>query len=182
MLIIILATDMESHSRILREMVERLARPEPFEPSPPYTPPGSLSPLREEFNSFASTPPGSPLREQLTSVEEGPKGELGDTGERKETFVKVYKNPLQSAPPITSSNDVLLLLQMIIKCADLSNVVKPFFVSKRWAALLLLEWFRQGEIEKQLGLPISKFMDREDPTTLMLVVACPLGHTACFSA
>jgi hypothetical protein len=116
--------------------------------SPPYTPPGSLSPLRDDFRSFPNTPPGSPPREE----------------------VKVYKNPLQSAPPITSRNDVMLLLQMIIKCADLSNVVKPFFLSKRWAALLLLEWFRQGEIEKQLGLPISKLMNREDPTTLMVVL------------
>lgn len=165
MLTIILATDMEAHGRILRELTDRLGRPDPFELSPPYTPPGSLSPLREEFGSFASTPAGSPRRED----DENTEGSQESMGEEKGTFVKIYKNPLQSAPPITSSNDVILLLQMIIKCADLSNVVKPFFLSKRWAALLLLEWFRQGEIEKQLGLPISKFMDREDPTTLMLV-------------
>lgn len=71
--------------------------------------------------------------------------------------------------PLSSSNDVILFMQMIIKCADLSNVMKPFFLSKRWSALLVLEWFRQGDIERELGMHISKFMDREDPTTLMSV-------------
>jgi hypothetical protein len=54
--------------------------------------------------------------------------------------------------------------------------VKPFFLSKRWSALLVLEWFRQGDIERELGMHISKFMDREDPTTLMSV---PFILTSC---
>lgn len=83
------------------------------------------------------------------------------------------KSPLPKylLPPLSSSNDVVLYLQMIIKCADLSNVVKPFFLSKRWSALLLLEWFRQGDIERELGMRVSKFMDRDEPTTLMCVLA-----------
>lgn len=67
----------------------------------------------------------------------------------------------------TSSEDTLLLLQMIIKCADLSNVMKPFFLAKRWTSLLLLEWFKQGDKERQLGLQISKYMNRDDSSALM---------------
>lgn len=78
-------------------------------------------------------------------------------------------NPKYLLPPLTSSSDVMLYMQMIIKCADLSNVVKPFFLSKRWSALLLLEWFRQGDIERELGMRVSKFMERSEPTTLMYV-------------
>ncbi|KAH7331498.1 hypothetical protein KP509_20G036700 [Ceratopteris richardii] len=73
-------------------------------------------------------------------------------------------NSVQSSP--SSTRDAVLLLKMIIKCADISNVVKPFFLSKRWAALLLTEWFRQGDSERKLGLPVSKNMDSANPVAL----------------
>nr|BCL77501.1 bifunctional adenylyl cyclase/cAMP phosphodiesterase [Anthoceros agrestis] len=65
------------------------------------------------------------------------------------------------------SSDATLLCQMIIKCADLSNVMKPFFLARRWASLLLLEWFNQGDMERKLGLPISRFMERGDASALI---------------
>ncbi|XP_057871704.2 uncharacterized protein LOC131078078 [Cryptomeria japonica] len=66
----------------------------------------------------------------------------------------------------SSTSDALLLMRMLIKCADISNIMKSFSLSKRWAELLLIEWFRQGDLEKKLGLLVSKNMDREDPSTL----------------
>eukprot|EP01018_Ginkgo_biloba_P017769 Gb_02192 [translate_table: standard] len=76
-----------------------------------------------------------------------------------------------SVPP--STKDALLLMRMIIKCADISNVMKPFSLSKRWAALLLIEWFRQGDLEKRLCMPVSKNMDREDPSALQsMTIGC----------
>lgn len=102
-----------------------------------------------------------------TSSSAGPEGDRSTSQSPPES-----KSPLPKylLPPLSSSNDVVLYLQMIIKCADLSNVVKPFFLSKRWSALLLLEWFRQGDIERELGMRVSKFMDRDEPTTLMCVL------------
>lgn len=101
--------------------------------------------------------------EASTSSSSGPAGDASTSQppERKSPLPKYL------LPPLSSSNDVVLYLQMIIKCADLSNVIKPFFLSKRWSALLLLEWFRQGDIERELGMRVSKFMDRDEPTTLM---------------
>lgn len=144
MIVLILATDMGEHARILREVGERVQDLRPFEQSPFYTPPGCLSPILRDAESSSSgnTTAGAKSSDAPPSPKRLPD--------------KVYKNPLSPSPPIQSTSDVMLLIQLIIKCADISNVVKPFFLSKRWAALLLLEWFRQGEIEKQLGLPISK--------------------------
>ncbi|EFJ09864.1 hypothetical protein SELMODRAFT_427736 [Selaginella moellendorffii] len=48
-----------------------------------------------------------------------------------------------------SSDDVLLLMKVIMKCSDISNTIRPYPLSKKWAALLLLEWFRQGDVERR---------------------------------
>lgn len=50
---------------------------------------------------------------------------------------------------------------MIIKCGDISNVCRPFDLAKKWAGILLSEYFRQGDIERERGLPTSPFMDRQ---------------------
>jgi hypothetical protein len=54
-----------------------------------------------------------------------------------------------------------LMANMLLKCADISNVVKPFHIAKRWAEVLCTEFFMQGDIEKAKGLDISPLMDRD---------------------
>lgn len=56
--------------------------------------------------------------------------------------------------------DRLLYLIMIIKCADLSNPSRDFGIYKKWVARVLEEFFNQGDKERDLGLPVSQFMDR----------------------
>ncbi|KAJ3208898.1 High affinity cAMP-specific and IBMX-insensitive 3',5'-cyclic phosphodiesterase 9A [Entophlyctis luteolus] len=57
-----------------------------------------------------------------------------------------------------------LLLQMIIKCSDISNEVRPKHVSEPWVDNLLEEFFCQSDREKKEGLPTAPFMDREKVT------------------
>ncbi|KAJ3248279.1 hypothetical protein HDU78_001285 [Chytriomyces hyalinus] len=57
-----------------------------------------------------------------------------------------------------------LLLQMIIKCSDISNEVRPKHVSEPWVDNLLEEFFCQSDKEKRDGLPTAPFMDREKVT------------------
>jgi hypothetical protein len=57
-----------------------------------------------------------------------------------------------------------LLLQMIIKCSDISNEVRPKVVSEPWVDCLLEEFFHQSDIEKEKGLPTAPFMDRAKVT------------------
>ncbi|KAJ3167680.1 hypothetical protein HDU88_002127 [Geranomyces variabilis] len=57
-----------------------------------------------------------------------------------------------------------LLLQMITKCADISNEVRPKQISEPWVDNLLEEFFTQSDREKAEGLPFAPFMDRQKVT------------------
>ncbi|KAF9964263.1 High affinity cAMP-specific and IBMX-insensitive 3',5'-cyclic phosphodiesterase 9A [Mortierella alpina] len=52
------------------------------------------------------------------------------------------------------------LCNCLLHAADISNAVKPWTVCKRWSDLVVQEFFRQGDIEKAQGLPVSPNMDR----------------------
>eukprot|EP00741_Cyanophora_paradoxa_P003254 tig00000691_g3162.t1 len=56
--------------------------------------------------------------------------------------------------------DRRMLVEIILKCADISNVVKPFPIAKRWGDVLQEEFFHQGDKERELGLPVSPMCDR----------------------
>jgi hypothetical protein len=45
-----------------------------------------------------------------------------------------------------TSDQKKLLANILLKCADISNVVKPFHIAKRWAEILCNEFFIQGSI------------------------------------
>ncbi|KAK2151521.1 hypothetical protein LSH36_361g08022 [Paralvinella palmiformis] len=57
---------------------------------------------------------------------------------------------------------------VMIKCCDISNEVRPFEVSEPWVDCLLEEYFNQViyplDREKEEGLPVAPFMDREKVT------------------
>jgi hypothetical protein len=57
----------------------------------------------------------------------------------------------------------VLLLQVLLKAADISNPGKPFEIAKYWANMVQEEFFGQGDIEKEKAFPVSPFMDREKP-------------------
>eukprot|EP01047_Picozoa_sp_COSAG01_P039852 COSAG01_NODE_3316_length_6272_cov_4.305376_6_plen_199_part_00 len=44
--------------------------------------------------------------------------------------------------------------------ADLSNLVRPFPIAKKWAHLILEEFCQQGDTERRLGLPVSPLCER----------------------
>ena len=56
------------------------------------------------------------------------------------------------------------LLQMIVKCSDISNEVRPNTVAEPWVDNLLEEFFCQSDREKSEGLPTAPFMDRQKVT------------------
>eukprot|EP01002_Notosolenus_urceolatus_P014093 NODE_524_length_2000_cov_59.356740_g418_i0.p1 GENE.NODE_524_length_2000_cov_59.356740_g418_i0~~NODE_524_length_2000_cov_59.356740_g418_i0.p1 ORF type:complete len:603 (-),score=193.63 NODE_524_length_2000_cov_59.356740_g418_i0:192-1979(-) len=61
-------------------------------------------------------------------------------------------------------DDVRLALSMGIKMADISNCGRPEHLYLKWASKIADEFFMQGDREKNLGLPISPFMDRSQPS------------------
>jgi hypothetical protein len=52
------------------------------------------------------------------------------------------------------------VLNMLIHSADISNPAKPGKISQQWTDRVYEEFFRQGDIEKKLGIPISMMCDR----------------------
>jgi hypothetical protein len=64
-----------------------------------------------------------------------------------------------------------LVLEMAIKCADLNNPTKPVEQCKTWAYKVMQEFFTQGDLERKMGIPVSKFMDREDTN----IPRCQIG-------
>jgi len=53
------------------------------------------------------------------------------------------------------------LLELCVHGADVSAQVRPFEVAREWTYLLFDEFFRQGDLEKEMGLPVSFLCDRE---------------------
>lgn len=54
----------------------------------------------------------------------------------------------------------LILCQIILHAADISNALRPWPICLGWSNLVCEEFFRQGEAEKEHGLKVSPNMDR----------------------
>lgn len=53
------------------------------------------------------------------------------------------------------------ILQIALKCADISNPCRPWDISRKWSYKVCEEFFRQGDYERQLSLPVTPLCDRQ---------------------
>ncbi|XP_069177832.1 uncharacterized protein [Procambarus clarkii] len=51
-------------------------------------------------------------------------------------------------------------LQIALKCADICNPCRPWEISRKWSHKICDEFYRQGDYERQLNLPITQQCDR----------------------
>lgn len=61
----------------------------------------------------------------------------------------------------TTAVNKKMVYEMIFHLCDISNAAKPFELCQKWTDLLFIEFFHQGDLEKEKGLNISMFMDRQ---------------------
>ncbi|GAA5801576.1 hypothetical protein HPULCUR_007024 [Helicostylum pulchrum] len=61
---------------------------------------------------------------------------------------------------LACEKEKVLLCGALIKCADISNCARPFESAKEWAKILAQEFFEQGDLERELGMPVLPINER----------------------
>ena len=51
-------------------------------------------------------------------------------------------------------------MHLAFHLCDISNPAKRFDICRKWTELLYVEFFMQGDMERDRGMPISYLMDR----------------------
>ena len=72
------------------------------------------------------------------------------------------KTKLGNDFPTDSVEDRSLIMSMTLRTADCFKVVRGPTIFFKWMEAMFQEFFKQGDMEKVLDLPISKFMDRDN--------------------
>lgn len=80
---------------------------------------------------------------------------------RQNEFLTKIRNFLDTGTlDMRSKEHRQFILEIALKCADISNPCRPWDVSKKWSQKVCEEFFRQGDYERQLNLPITSLCDR----------------------
>jgi len=78
------------------------------------------------------------------------------------SYLTSFKKKLLDTLICNTREDKLLLMQMMIKCCDVSNPTKSRNIYKGWINRVMSEFFTQGDKEKQLNMPVSPFCNRDN--------------------
>lgn len=121
--------------------------------------------LEQELRSHVS------IHEVEDSGEEGEdsgRREGEDAGRREEAIQSVSKPSTSHSSSFSSSKvfnmklpeSRLFILTIALKCADLGNPCRPWDLSKRWSEQICAEFYRQGDFERSLDLPVTPICNR----------------------
>eukprot|EP01087_Luapelamoeba_hula_P008181 TRINITY_DN2028_c1_g1_i1.p1 TRINITY_DN2028_c1_g1~~TRINITY_DN2028_c1_g1_i1.p1 ORF type:complete len:226 (-),score=43.34 TRINITY_DN2028_c1_g1_i1:44-721(-) len=69
-----------------------------------------------------------------------------------------------------SQDHRLILLEIILKCGDISNPTRPLRIANYWSEMVQNEFYAQGDEEKKQGLQVSAFMDRDNASAAKMTV------------
>merc|ERR1711862_81474 len=75
-------------------------------------------------------------------------------------FVKDVEDLIKNKDNISPATYSWTLLRYMMHLADISNAAKAQPFSVMWADLVLEEFFKQGDVEAKMRLPISPLCDR----------------------
>ena len=90
---------------------------------------------------------------------------------RQQEFLTQFSYFLDTGQIDTSQPDHRqFMLQIAIKCADISNPCRTWRVSRLWSLRACEEFFRQGDSERELGLTVTPICDRFNMTVAKVQV------------
>jgi len=73
---------------------------------------------------------------------------------------KSISKKLTIGKELVDDEDRLLIMCCLVKCADLSNEIRPTKIAQKWAMMVMQEFFAQSDKERELTLPVTPFMDK----------------------
>ncbi|CAG9558210.1 unnamed protein product [Danaus chrysippus] len=80
---------------------------------------------------------------------------------RQQEYLSQFKTYLDTNTlDMTNKDHRHLVLQIALKCADISNPCRPWEISRKWSLKVCEEFFRQGDYERKLNLPVTALCDR----------------------
>ncbi|XP_062483531.1 cAMP-specific 3',5'-cyclic phosphodiesterase 4C isoform X5 [Pezoporus occidentalis] len=76
------------------------------------------------------------------------------------TMVETKKVTSLGVLLLDNYSDRIQVLQNMVHCADLSNPTKPLELYRQWTDRVMVEFFRQGDQEREKGMEISPMCDK----------------------
>jgi hypothetical protein len=83
-----------------------------------------------------------------------------DIARHAEYVAHLQKFAARRAEDPAAEMDKQLAMELMVKCADVSNVIKPTAVARRWALRVTDEFFGQGDAERAMGMEVSPTCNR----------------------
>lgn len=77
-------------------------------------------------------------------------------------YISNMKSAVEQDPELEKDESATAVMCMVLKCCDVSHPSKPLQLHLNWTERIGEEFFRQGDREKKLGLPVSPLCDRDD--------------------
>ncbi|KAL3120818.1 hypothetical protein niasHT_008110 [Heterodera trifolii] len=69
---------------------------------------------------------------------------------------------------LNNESDRVLISLMLIKFADINSPAKPYSLHRQWTERICQEFYEQGDEEKKRKMPLSPYMDRNEPAVAKL--------------
>ncbi|MEE6488018.1 hypothetical protein FKM82_015111 [Ascaphus truei] len=78
------------------------------------------------------------------------------------TMVETKKVTSLGVLLLDNYSDRIQVLQNMVHCADLSNPTKPLEIYRQWTDRIIVEFFHQGDREREKGMEISPMCDKHN--------------------
>ena len=81
-----------------------------------------------------------------------------------------------------ADDEGMVLMALAIKMSDVANGARATSLYSKWSSMVFNEFYRQGDMEKEAGQPVSAFMDREEKDKERQQGKCQASFLQCESS